>query len=108
MKTLILIGALAVAAPAAAQVGSIETSTTVVRHADLDLSRPADAGLMAVRIARAARSVCGERKLTRELADRAGFNACYHATVTSAVARLDAPMVTARFAPSERTRVATR
>jgi UrcA family protein len=109
MKTLILIGALAaVAAPAAAQVGSIETSTTVVRRSDLDLSRPAHAGLMAVRIQRAARRVCGERTMTRELMDRAAFNACFRATVTSAVAGLDAPLVTARFAPSEPTRVATR
>lgn len=108
MKTLILIGALAAATPAAAQIGSIETNATVVRHSDLDLSRQADARLMAGRIAAAARSVCGERKLTREVADRAGFNACFHATVTSAVARLNAPLVTARFAPSKRTRVATR
>ena len=109
MKTLIiLIAALAAAAPAAAEVGSIETNATVVRHSDLDLSRQADAELMVVRIVRAARSVCGERKLTRELADRAEFNACFRATVTSTVARLNAPLVTARFAPSEWTHIATR
>jgi UrcA family protein len=108
MKTLILIGALAIAAPAAAQVGAIETSTTVVRHSDLDLTRRADAGVMAGRIAKAARSVCGERTLTRELRDRVQFNACFHATVTNTIARLNAPLVTARFPPSEPTRLATR
>ena len=47
------------AAPALAQTPAVETNVSLVRTADLDLSSEAGRRLLDVRLARAAREVCG-------------------------------------------------
>jgi UrcA family protein len=90
----------ALAAPAVAGVhpakGQPDVLETTVRFSDLDLNRVAGADLVLARIGRAARDVCGEAPSPRELARRARHRACVATATDTAVARLDAPLVTAR------------
>jgi UrcA family protein len=57
-QPLLGLGALLLALPAAAQRAEPVT-TTVVRHADLDLTQPQHRDTLNRRVARAARAVCG-------------------------------------------------
>ena len=101
MKVLLIAGALlALAAPAAAGVHPAKDQpdvlSTTVRYGDLDLNRTAGADMVLGRIARAARDVCGEAPAPRDLAKRARYRACLATATDTAVARIDAPVVTAR------------
>lgn len=99
MRVLTIAGAiLALAAPATAGVHSAKADvlSTTVPYGDLDLSRTAGADLMLNRIAQAARYVCGEAPRPGDLAKRKRHRACLATATDSAVAKLDAPVVTAR------------
>lgn len=52
--------AMLIAAPAPVQRGIVETQTTVVTRVGLDLTRDRDLRTLDLRVARAARRVCGE------------------------------------------------
>src|SRR5271166_2256631 len=64
----------------------------VVRFADLDLSKMTGATALYVRLQHAARAVCDPRE-GRELAFDTRFRACVDQAVTSAVARVNSPLV---------------
>jgi UrcA family protein len=66
-----------------------------VPHADLNLANPVGAQVMLKRIAKAAEVVCGGRPSVREMHARYGFNSCVQVAVATAVAQLNAPLVTA-------------
>lgn len=102
MKALILCSALlAIAAPANAQVrpahGQPDALETTVTFSDLDLNRVAGADVMIARLEQAARKVCGEAPSPSELKKKARYRACVTTTTNAAVARIDAPLVTARY-----------
>jgi len=100
MKALLLTGLIAaLAAPAAAGVHATAPSdapTAAVRHDDLNLNGPAGAEVMLSRLHHAARKVCGPAPLTQEIAANQRHRACVRETVDIAVAKLNAPLVTAR------------
>ena len=79
--------------PARADPDALETT---VRFSDLDLGRASGAELMLSRLERAARDVCGEAPSPRELQKRTRYRACVATATQAAVARVDAPLVTAR------------
>lgn len=99
MKALLLTGLIvALAAPAAAGVHAAKSDapTTTVRHDDLNLNGATGAGVMLGRLQAAAHRVCGATPLPQELAATSRHRACLTETVDRAVARLNAPLVTAR------------
>jgi UrcA family protein len=102
MKSYLLGGALiAFALPAGAAdaqptTGEPEFRQTVVRYADLDLSRPAGADVMIARVRRAARTVCGDGMFTPHAQVRR-VHACVAQAMTGAFAQLDAPLVATRY-----------
>jgi UrcA family protein len=107
MKTLIAIAALvAIAVPAAAQV-SAAAPQMVVKYSDLDLTRPAGADAMILRIRQAAATTCRGFS-TRELAQAAKHRACLEETTAAAVKQVGAPLVSARFGAPENRQLATK
>lgn len=93
MKALILAVAFILAAPAAAQATTREST---VRYGDLDLERTADAQVLLRRLDRAALSVCGASIVSvREQQRAVRASACFRETLGRAVASLDAPTVSA-------------
>ena len=109
MKTFVIIAALAaIAAPAAAQVNP-DVRQTVLKFADLDLSRSAGASVMAARIHQAALVVCGDASATRDLVGRSAHNACMSQTMAATVNQVNAPLVSARFSvPSANAKLAAK
>jgi UrcA family protein len=113
MKALILCGAMfALAAPAAAEVrparGQPDVLETTVEFSDLDLNRTSDADMMLARLRRAAREVCGLAPLPHELGKGQRHRACVAATMDATVARVDAPLVTARYGGRDTATLAAR
>jgi UrcA family protein len=102
MKTLMMIGALALSTPALADVRpspeNPDRLQTTIRHDDLNLARPHHAAVMLARIETAAKAVCGGAPAPNELMKSKLFRACMAETTDQAVAKLDAPLVTARHA----------
>ena len=96
MKTLVLAAALAALAVPA--VASAATSRTIT-GSDLDLSTAAGADTMIARIQGASRIVCHE-VATSPVGLQNRYRSCVRRTADSAVARLAAPLVTARFRSS--------
>lgn len=93
MKTLVLAAVLAaLTVPAAA---SAATSRTIT-GSDLDLSTAAGVDSMIARILGASRIVCREIA-TSPVGAQGRYQTCVRRTADSAVARLAAPLVTARF-----------
>ncbi|MBW8815398.1 MAG: UrcA family protein [Caulobacterales bacterium] len=102
MKTFLLCATLAaIASPALAQPRPASVDPEIprqtVRYDDLDLSRPAGADALIARIGRAARTVCGEQSVSEF--DRTGNRrrACIAKAMSTAIAQVDAPIVTSRF-----------
>lgn len=98
MKALLLTGLLvALATPAAAGDRKASSAFPVasVRHDDLNLNASIGAGVMLTRIEAAARKVCGPAPLIQELAASSRHRACVEGTTDDAVAKLNAPLVTA-------------
>ena len=113
MKALILTGLLfGLAVPAAADVrparGQPDALETTVTFADLDLNRVSGADAMLARLKRAARDVCGEAAAPRDLAKARRHRACVAATMDATVARVDAPLVTARYGGRDTAMLAVR
>lgn len=92
IKTLSLAGAaaLAAAAPATPAAAQTEQSSVVVRVADLDVSNPADAARLDLRLRNAAREVCGDAD-PRNLSLSAQASGCQ----TEAIARARAEVTLA-------------
>ncbi|HEY0435757.1 MAG TPA: UrcA family protein [Phenylobacterium sp.] len=71
--------------------------TTAIRYADLNLATPTDAAKMLKRIRRAAAEVCAASpgQDGNDIYAIEGFESCYAQSVQRAVAKLNAPLVTA-------------
>ncbi|MBW8812471.1 MAG: UrcA family protein [Caulobacterales bacterium] len=99
MKRLIATAAaLAVlAGPAAALAdGPAATSSRAVSASGLDLSRATDANVMAMRLDRAALSVCGASEFSaRDVQTDVRRSACYRDAMDRALSALSAPAVSA-------------
>jgi UrcA family protein len=93
--------ALALAAPAASQAASADSSARVsipVRVSGLDLTQPADAALMIRRLDAAALEACGASKFSlREYRQAVRESACYRDGMNDAVAQLGSPTVNALY-----------
>jgi UrcA family protein len=61
-----------------------------VKYSDLDISRPAGAGALYVRITMAANDVCGDQS-HGDLSSKVIFNRCVHQAIANAVAEVDQP-----------------
>ncbi len=86
------------AAPAAFAQPSGEATAVAVRHSDLDLNDPAQAGVMLDRIGRAALQACGAADTSvSEYQAAVRASACYREGVRDAVAQLNAPALTALY-----------
>jgi UrcA family protein len=81
----------AYSAPATAD----QTRSITVRFADLDLNRPADAGVLYHRIQQAAGVACGEKDLPGSLFVSPNWQNCVRLAVERAVAQLDRPALSA-------------
>jgi UrcA family protein len=116
MKALILCGALtALAVPAFAAPGDVRPVAglsrafeTTVRLGDLDLNRLSGAEAALDRIRLAGRKVCGARPSPMDLVATHSHRVCAARAVDSAVAALDAPLVTARHMRGDVARLASR
>ena len=94
---ILLAGAMALGLAAPAMAESL-TTTTAVRHADLDLSQAAAAHVMLERLDAAAARVCGASPFSlREVKAEVRRTSCYRDSLSQAVASLDAPAVTAAY-----------
>lgn len=89
------IALIAVAAPglAGAQTSTRSADGVAIRYNDLDLQNAPDARTMLHRIRKAAVDICQPGDTGFEATEL--FETCYRETVDAAVARLDAPRVTA-------------
>lgn len=96
----------------AAHAGDVATATvppqTVVKYADLDLSKDADVRALYARLQRASARVCGEYKDLRNLSLKRRYDACYQESLARAVDNVGHPSVKAVFAADERVRMAER
>lgn len=85
-----------VAAPAgSASAQPVQTYSASVTYSDLNLSSRDGARAMYQRIKSTARKLCGGEPTIGDLGGHASWRACVDSAVDNAVARLDAPMVTA-------------
>ena len=100
LAPLILVAGL-VLAPTGAALAQIEDApvSQVVRAGDLDLSRDADARILAARIRSAAGAVCGGAPDPRQLERHAAFAQCRQAAIRQAMAQAHAPRVSAVLDP---------
>jgi UrcA family protein len=95
--------------PAAAAQSADQPVSIEVSHADLDLSAKAGAETLLRRMKAASMKVCGQRPSPKLIEATARHGACTSSAMTSAVAAIDLPMVTALFgAAPAAARVATR
>lgn len=79
----------------------------VIRYSDLDLSRADGVRALYTRLQRAAGSVCGEYRDTRDLRMKRQYAACYQDSLSRAVESVDHVAVTAMFAADHQFRVAS-
>jgi UrcA family protein len=91
--------------PAASAGPVTQTSSVAVSYADLDLTRAEGAKAMSGRIERAADRVCGT-PVKAPLVLRRSIMACRKQAIATAVASIDAPLLTALYEGSEGTRFA--
>ena len=96
-----LIGSGLLALPAIAETGP--SAGVRVAYADLDLSREAGAQALLKRIRSAAREACGPEPVVSGLMPRAGHQhrACVNSAVSTAVERINAPVLTALVQPTQ-------
>jgi UrcA family protein len=73
--------------------GGRTVGSMVVRHDDLDLSKPADVVALYARIRSASARVCGSYD-HRDVRDRRSWGACYDSAVAEAVANFGYPALT--------------
>jgi len=76
--------------------GNTERHLTVA-YGDLDLNKEAGAQALIARLKSAGQQVCGETPDSRDIKNRARYQACVKAAVDDAVARLATPMVAASY-----------
>ena len=105
MKTLAItlaLAALASTGVAQAQPATYDDRTqTIVRYADLDLSRPAGAQMLLRRIRTASIRECGGRPSTEMQINAVRLHeVCVDATMDATVARVGSPILTAMYQPS--------
>jgi UrcA family protein len=101
--------ALAVAAPASAEPLQIVKTVITVPYGDLNLDHADGARALLNRIRSAAVRACGGESDVRDLDDRHDFDACRKVAIGEAVARVDAPILTAMADVGAHTvRIATR
>jgi UrcA family protein len=74
---------------------SDDPSTIRLSFADLDLSRPADAQTLYLRIKRAARIVCDATRSDWDVARLRHWKECFAKAIDDAVSRIDRPTLTA-------------
>ncbi|MFN0025347.1 MAG: UrcA family protein [Parvularculaceae bacterium] len=91
-KKFLAVLAATAALAATANAGSI-VQEKLVTYAELDLSRPAGAKLLVMRLQRAAEAVCGADADERGLWRKQAREACVKDAVERALADLDEPMV---------------
>ena len=103
----IVLTASAVAAPAMAQSASEPIGVTV-SYRDLDLNHAAGAAVLLRRLQAAAEQACGGAPDPRVLGQRPAFEQCRNDAVSHAVAKLNAPLLTAAAQSGAVTRVALR
>ena len=106
MKLMILAALAAATLPMAANAAKVTTSANgapqiAVAIDDLDLARPAGAGVALSRIRNAAGHVCGPVTLPSELEKAKWRRACIARATEGAVHDLGAPLVTARYFKAE-------
>lgn len=98
MKTPLIVTALLTAGMAFTEAQAANQTQPVtqitVRYDDLDLSKPAGAEAMLIRLKRAAERACGYAPDARA-AVRWRYNRCFDAALADAVEQLDAPLVSA-------------
>lgn len=100
--------ALAVSGAASARTATASAAdpdvlATTVPYADLDLSHDWGAQTLIARVRQAARTVCGgEPSSLLRLEDQKRYRACMASTMTAAIARLNAPLVTALYSGGPR------
>jgi len=87
----------AIASPAAAETWGPATDTQRVSYADINLDTPRGAQEMLARIEVAARNVCDVRNAPRPLYERLIADRCVRSTVSSTVATMHNPMLTASY-----------
>jgi UrcA family protein len=104
MKQTIIAGLIAIASfaafasPAAADTRpERDRRVEIVQTADLDLQQDAGAAALERRLRAAARRVCNRPSYPTELGHWRAYRACVRETLEEAVARIDAPLVQARF-----------
>lgn len=103
MKNVVLTAAailagLAFTTSAGAYEPAISTPHASVRYSDLDLGKPAGAETMFNRLKQAATRVCGGKPDSRLIFEQRIFRRCVDNALDDAVAKLDAPLVTALHA----------
>ena len=81
---------------AAADIGQDDLESVAVSYAELDLSKPAGAEVLYIRLQRAAAEVCGFHDRSSSLfsaATKTDKQACYVEALSRAVAQVEAPLV---------------
>jgi len=71
--------------------------SSIVRYADLDLSRPSDVARLYERIAVAADQLCGPRLLSGAYSKSATYTSCYADAIGQAVASVNHAALTAYY-----------
>jgi len=71
--------------------------SSIVRYADLDLSRPQDVVRLYQRITLAADQLCGPRALTGAYAKSAAYLSCYSDAISKAIARVNHASLTSYY-----------
>jgi len=101
IQVIATIALIAVAAPGLAAAETLAAKSAggvAIRYNDLNLQNAPDAKAMLHRIREAAVDICQPGETGIEATER--FETCYRKTVDEAVARLDAPRVTAALNPT--------
>lgn len=83
---------------------------STVSYEGLNLASPAGAQILLYRLSSASKQVCGGAPDLRDLDTRGRFTACYGHAMSGAVAQVNSPLVTQRYAelrgkPSQETAV---
>jgi UrcA family protein len=106
-----ILAAIAIAAasiaPASAEQGRHNIHVTV-SYSDLDLTRAEGAKTLSIRLNRAADKTCGNSHGSASLTIRRAIEACRAVAISSAVASIDAPLLTALYNPEKLKRLASR
>jgi UrcA family protein len=94
LTTLIVFGSLTLTQQLALAGAPQDPPTMTVRYADLDLTKPAGAKALYVRVTQAARDVCSPLD-GRDVARASRYKACVQKSTSDAVTKIDRPQLTA-------------